>query len=122
MKTVEELFHEVLASETLKKEFLALRPEEIEAFAAGHGCEAKLDEIRAFFEAQQNKTGELSDDELDLVAGGRGANDWEALLSILTLGTGCAFRALESLTQGRTGSDIKGEYLICEMDPPKKTN
>lgn len=40
MKTIEELYNEVIASEDLKKEFLALKPEEVEGFAEKHGCNA----------------------------------------------------------------------------------
>ena len=115
MKTVEELYREVLASEALKKEFLALRPEEIEGFAAKYGCEAKLDEIRAFFEAQKNKTGELSDDELDQVAGGKGVDTVEVVVSVFTVGIGCAEAALVSATGGKCGTDIEGSYMLCEF-------
>ena len=117
MKTVEELFHEVLASETLKKEFLALRPEEIEAFAARHGCEAKPDEILAFFEAKRNEPGELSDAELDQVAGGTGASPYEAIVSVLGFGFGCAAMAVVSAAMGDAGTDIDNAGgMLCQMD------
>ena len=35
MKTLEEFYNEVMASEELKKEFCALKPDEVEGFAEG---------------------------------------------------------------------------------------
>ena len=43
MKTLEELYNEVMASDELKKEFCSLLPEEVEGFAEKHGCKATLD-------------------------------------------------------------------------------
>ena len=116
MKTVEELYREVLASEALKKEFLALRPEEIEGFAAKYGCEAKLDEIRAFFEAKRNEPGELSDAEMNQVAGGKGVNRSEIAMSIFTAGIACGVQAIVSAASGDAGTDIKGDAMLCDMD------
>ena len=115
MKTIEELYREVLASEALKKEFLALRPEEVEGFAAKYGCEAKLNEIRAFFEAKKNDAGELTDAELDQVAGGKGASLAEGALSGFTFGIGCAVVAAISVADGKCGTDIEGDRMLCEL-------
>ncbi|MGN0578512.1 MAG: hypothetical protein ACI4J4_07825 [Ruminiclostridium sp.] len=57
MKTIEELYNEVMVSEELKKEFLALKPEEVEGFTEKYGCKATLDEKSA-------ASGELSDEEI----------------------------------------------------------
>lgn len=72
MKTIEELYNEVMASEELKKECISLKPEEVESFAEKHGCKATLDEIKAFLTEKSKAFGELSDDEIEQVAGGKG--------------------------------------------------
>ena len=72
MKTLQELYAEVMNSDALKTEFLALTtPEEIVAFAEKNGCTATVEEIKAFFEEQAAATGELTDAELAQVAGGK---------------------------------------------------
>ena len=114
MKTIEELYKEVLASEELKKEFLALKPEKVEGFAAKYGCEAKFEEIKAFFEAKKTQNGELSDDDMDQVAGGKGGDRDEAIESVVTLGIGCALWALVSVIDGNAGTSIEGDHLLCE--------
>ena len=115
MKTVEELYKEVLASEELKKEFLALKPEEVEGFAAKYGCKAGLDEIKAFFEAKKNQGGVLSDDDLDQVAGGKGPDKMEAFCSIITVGIGCALGALDSWLESNVGTAIEGDRMLCDV-------
>ena len=113
MKTVQELYNEVIASEELKKEFLALKPEEVQIFAAKHGCDATVDEIRSFL-TENRTSGELSDDELDQVAGGKGFNSYEALLSGLSVGIACAVSAAVSAVMGDSGTAIKGDAMLCE--------
>jgi len=112
MKTLNELYTEVTASDVLKAEFLALKtPEEIVAFAKKNGCDATLEDIKAFFEEKQKAAGELSEEELAQVAGGK---DWknnpgetlgqvlsEATVSIITLGIGCDMLQFMSLETGR---------------------
>ena len=71
MKTLQELYTEVMNSDALKTEFLALTtPEEIVAFAEKNGCPATLEEIKSFFEEQSAAAGELSDEKMAMVAGG----------------------------------------------------
>ena len=115
MKTLEELYGEVLASEELKKEFLSLKPEEVEGFAAKYGCKASLDEIKAFFETKVNQTGALSDAELDQVAGGKTASGLEAFASCLTIGLGCVLTVLVSLETGNVGTAIEGSGMLCDQ-------
>ena len=51
MKTLQELYNEVIASDELKKEFLeAGKNGKAEEFIKVHGCDATLDEIKAFLE------------------------------------------------------------------------
>ena len=75
MKTLEELYKEVMASEELKKEFCALKPEEVEGFAEKHGCKATLDEIKAFLTEKSKAEGEISEEEVEQIAGGKGGYD-----------------------------------------------
>ena len=115
MKTIEELYNEVLASEELKKEFLALKPEEVEGFAAKYGCKASLEEIKAFSEAKKNQVGALSDEELDQIAGGKSARAVEAFVSIISSGIYCAAGAIFSAVNGKAGTAIKGEGMLCDQ-------
>ena len=71
MKTLQELYTEVMDSDALKTEFLALTaPEQVVAFAEKNGCPATLEEIKSFFEERSAAAGELSDEKLAMVAGG----------------------------------------------------
>ena len=74
-KTIAEVYEEVIKSAELQKEFLAAEQNgTIAAFAAAHGCEATAEEVQAFLKAKLNEDKELSLDELDQVAGGKGGN------------------------------------------------
>ena len=75
MKTLEELYNEVMASEELKKEFCSLKPEEIEGFAEKHGYKTALDEIKAFLTEKNTAEGEISEEEVEQIAGGKGGYD-----------------------------------------------
>ena len=111
MKTLQELYVEVMNSDALKTEFLALTtPEEIVAFAEKNGCPAALEEIKTFLEERAAATGELSDEELAQVAGGKSDSIEEEEVSIYSLGVGCAIRAIISAIgyQVRKGA-------LCEM-------
>ena len=71
MKTLQELYNEVMNSDALKTEFLALTtPEQVVAFAEKNGCPDTLEEIKSFFEEQSAAAGELSDEKMAMVAGG----------------------------------------------------
>ena len=101
MKTLNELYTEVMNSEELKNEFLTLKaPEDVVAFAAKHGCTATLDEIKAFFEEKAKAAGELSEDDLAQVAGGKSASWGEGIFSTLTVGLGCVWKVIESVNNG----------------------
>ena len=93
MKTIEELYNEVMASEEMKKEFLALKPEEVEGFAEKYGCKATFEEIKAFLTEKNTSSGELSDDEIEQVAGGKTTEEEKnLLLSLYTIGYYCLFK------------------------------
>ena len=73
MKTVQELYGEIIASDELKKAFVeAMRADKLGDFLKAHGCEATEEEIREFVETKAAKDVpiELSEDELEHVAGG----------------------------------------------------
>ena len=89
MKTLNELYAEVMNSEEMKNEFLTLKtPEDVVAFAAKHGCTATQDEIKTFFEEKAQAVGELSEDDLAQVAGGKKSAK-EILFSIFACGGLC---------------------------------
>ena len=74
-KTIAEVYEEVIKSAELQKEFLTAEQNgNIAAFAAAHDCEASAEEVQAFLKAKLNEDKELSLDELDQVAGGKGGN------------------------------------------------
>ena len=114
MKTLNELYTEVIASDALKAEFLALKtPEDIVAFAKKNSCDVTLEDIKAFFEEKQKADGELGEAELEQVAGGKSASFWEAVNSIFTVGVACALATLVSVSKGRVGTAIEGKGMIC---------
>ena len=117
MKTLNELYTEVTASDALKAEFLALKtPEDIVAFAKKNGCDATLDDIKAFFEEKQKASGELSEAELEQVAGGKSADVNEGFYSCATFGLMCVVAALQSAISGKCGTAIKGKGMLCAWD------
>ena len=73
MKSIQELYDEVMASKELKAEYLkAHREGKIAGFLTAHDCSASVNDLKAFMEGRKDaaKSGELSDDELDDVSGG----------------------------------------------------
>ncbi len=93
MKTIHELYKEIMASKELKDQFIeSAKAGKQEAFLKEHGCEATLDEVKAFLEAKQNADAPLSLDEMENAAGG-GCNALtagETVVSVITLAVGCA--------------------------------
>lgn len=69
MKTLEELYKDIAASEELKNAYAQAQNEgRAQEFLKEHGCEATAKELSAFI--AEKSSGELSDDELDNVSGG----------------------------------------------------
>jgi len=125
MKTLNELYTEVTASDALKAEFLALKtPEDIVAFVKKNGCDATLEDIKAFFEEKQKAAGELSEEELEQVAGGKSVSGKEAFLSITSSIFGCLFvLAVSAMTEGgRVGTAIEGEGMLCSRGDRKNSD
>ncbi|MEE5993514.1 MAG: hypothetical protein V3G42_09770 [Oscillospiraceae bacterium] len=116
MKTLQELYNEVIKSDELKKEFLeAGKNGKAEEFIKAHGCDVTLDEIKAFLENLTKSDNELSAEELENVAGGA-CNDEtsiETLGSIATLGFWCAGYAINSAVNGHVGQENDDEGRLC---------
>ena len=116
MKTLETLYQEVLASDELKKGLAeaAKTPEGLKAWICAQGCEATLEQVQAFLKEKQEKTGELTDDELESAAGG-GCNTEEAIGSAVTLGLFCAVWSIVSAADD-SHERGKDDTLLCH-DP-----
>lgn len=73
MKTLEELYAEVMASEEKRLGFLKIAEDQaaLEGFLKDNGCEASYEELVAFLKEKTSGAKELSDDELEAVAGGK---------------------------------------------------
>ena len=73
MKTVQELYGEIIASDKLKKAVVkAMKANKLEDFLRAHDCEATEEEIKEFLEtkASEDTPIELSDEQLKDIAGG----------------------------------------------------
>ena len=116
MKTIQELYNEVMANEELKEQFIeAAKAGRQEEFLKEHGCEATTEELRTFFEAKANEDAPLSFDELENAAGGacNGKTGMEVAISVISLGTGCIGIAITSAMKGRVGQEASGEGRLC---------
>ena len=114
MKTIRELYSEIMASQELKAQFIeAAKAGKQEAFLKAHGCEATLKEVQAFLEAKQNEDAPLSFDELDNAAGGGCDTKDETYLSVFTAGLGCAAKAIASAQLGHVGMREGDEGRLC---------
>ena len=119
MKTLQEIYNEIVGSDELKKAYLeAAKGGKVAEFLKANGCEATAEEIKAFLQEKADQP--LSDAELDSVAGGACNHDTasEAVLSVLSVGTGCAIWAVMSgTTDGKhTGQRKDDEGRICNSD------
>ena len=72
MKTMEELYKEIMASEDLIKEFTeaSQSKDTLESFLKKYECDASLEEVAAFLNEKTSGQDELDDDMLTTVAGG----------------------------------------------------
>ena len=99
MKTLQELYSEIVKSDELKKQFTeAAKNNTVVDFAKANGVETTMDEIKAFLEGVQKANAELAPEELENAAGGTCNSNtaFEAGLSVLSLGISCAGFALVS--------------------------
>ena len=116
MKTMQELYNEVIADKELKAQFVeAANAGKLETFLKEHGCAATAEEVKAFLEAKANEDAPLSFDELENAAGGEcsGKTGMEVALSVISLGTACLGIAIDSAIKGRVGQKAPGEGRLC---------
>lgn len=117
MKTLKELFDEIIASEELQKEFCSLKLEEVEGFCEKHGCKTTIEDIKVFLAEQAEQMEET--DILNQVKGGKSAHKvTEILTSIFGFGAACAIVTIFSAATGAVGSKIaeinpKDDTLLC---------
>ena len=101
MKTIQELYNEIKASQELKSQFVeAAKAGKLDAFLKEHGCEASLEEVSAFLKAKTEEDAPLSINELENSAGGtcNSKTEQEAGFSLAAiLGIGCAIMVITSL-------------------------
>ena len=116
MKTLQELYNEVIQSDALKKEFFeAGKTGKAMEFIKAQGCDATLDEIKAFLDNQAKADKELSVAELENAAGGTcNANTKaESVWSVVTVGIGCAVDAYQSWIEGNVGQQNDNTGRLC---------
>ncbi|MBR0030797.1 MAG: Nif11-like leader peptide family RiPP precursor [Treponema sp.] len=101
MKTLQDLYKEVMASDELKKAFAqAAKDNKVADFLKEHGSDATEEELKAFFAEKAKDDKPLSEDDLENVAGGgcgavEGGNPGKPGIgfSIGTGGWGCVISA-----------------------------
>ena len=84
MKTIPELYDEVVANEVLKAAFMeAAEAGNMEGFLAEHECNASLDELIAFLKAIDEEDDPLTMDDLKYCRGGTPKEDITTLIYAL---------------------------------------
>ncbi len=71
--TLQEIYDKVMASEELKRSFAEAAGDKgrLEAWLGAHGSDATAEQVGEFLKSKSGQTsGEISDDELENVAGG----------------------------------------------------
>ena len=120
MKTIQELYSEIMESQELKAQFIeAAKAGKQEEFLKAHGCEATLEEVKAFLEAKAKEDAPLSLNELQNAAGGEcnAKTRSEVVDSIFSVGIACMIKAIESARSGKhLGQQSAGEGRICNND------
>lgn len=72
MKTIAELYQEIVNNEELKQKFAAMDINSLVEWVKAQGVDASLEELQSFIQSQTTGRNELNDNELDQVAGGKG--------------------------------------------------
>ncbi len=124
MKSIQELYSEVMESQELKEQFIeAAKAGKQEAFLKEHGCEATLEDVKAFLEAKQQEDAPLSFDELENAAGGECNRNTgkETVISVLSVGLGCALEVIISVTgvvdeTHHVDQEKEGEGRLCNKN------
>ena len=116
MKSIQELYNEIMGSQELKAQFIeSAKAGKQEEFLKAHGCEATLQEVQTFLEANQKKDAPLSFDELENAAGGtcNQTTILEGMASIITAGTVCGVMAAISAGVGHVSQEKDDEGRLC---------
>ena len=100
MKSLQEIYDEIIASDELKSSFLAAAKQgqdKVVDFLKANGCDAAFEEVKAFLEEKSNDLKDVSDEELSNIAGGKpeGSAVKNAVLSFATV-FGCVVGATVS--------------------------
>lgn len=119
MTKMKELYEKVSKNTKLQNQFIQILQEAEEAgreatadqlisFAKGVGFDVSIQEMQKFFtDFTAKQEGELSDMELDMVAGGKSGNGTvRVIASVVSLGTICAFQSIvmEASMPGQCGA------------------
>ena len=98
---LDEAYKKILASEELQLKFMeAVKENKLDAFLKEENIDATPEEVKEYLTKKfKNTEGELSKEELDMAAGGKGTTGW-VILSIVGLGIGCAVSAIAEQTSG----------------------
>ena len=116
MKTIQELYNEIMVNQELKAQFIeAANAGKQEAFLKEHGCEATLDEVAAFLAEKSGEDAPLSLDELENSAGGEcnSKTTKEVFISIGLVGVGCVVKAIGSAAGGYVGQKRETDSRLC---------
>lgn len=116
MKTIQELYSEIMASQDLKEKFIeAASAGKQEDFLKEHGCDATPEEVVAFLKEKSEEDAPLSLDELENSAGGECNKKTrkDIGISIGMLGIGCLFEVMISGVKGHVGQEKEGEGRLC---------
>ena len=123
MDNMKELYEKVAKDEALQAKLNAIlkdaeqageaaTKDKLAAFAKEAGFDVTLDEMQDFFKKMvERKEGELSEMELDMVAGGKSALGIFAVMeSVATIGISCGGVALTSKVAGDVLGDCNRVY------------
>ncbi len=108
--TLQELYNKVMTSEELKKSFAEAAQDKgrLEVWLKANGSNATAEQVTEFLRSRSGQTsGEVSDDELESVAGGSSSLGvtFDTVFSVGTFGMGCAGLAIASEAAGDSASD-----------------
>ncbi len=90
MKTIEQFYNEIIASEELKEKLAAVSSEQkLDEFLKENEVEGTKEEFKEYVVEKAKTSGELTDEQLEAVAGG---GVWDVVKSIiitLSFDAGC---------------------------------
>ncbi len=104
--TLQEMYDKVMASDELKKSFAeaAQNKEKLEAWLKANGSDATAEQAGEFLKSKQD-SGEVSDEELESVAGGDASST--VIASIGSVGIVCAVTAVKSAINSSAGECLE---------------